>query len=51
MINAFLLINFALVFLSWKWSKEAFETGNKFGGWFNLFASALNASAVAVIFF
>lgn len=39
----FYLLNLACVFLSWKWAMEAFNVGNKFGGYFNLFASALNA--------
>lgn len=50
MIQTFALINFTFIFLSWKWSKEAFQKGNTFGGWFNLFASALNAATVASIF-
>ena len=39
----FYLLNLACVFLSWKWASEAFNNGNKFGGYFNLSASALNA--------
>ncbi len=50
-MGAFAVINLVFVFLSWKWSKEAFEAGNNFGGWINLFASALNAAAVASIVF
>lgn len=39
----FYLLNLACVFLSWKWAGEAFNNGNKWGGYLNLFASALNA--------
>lgn len=39
----FYLLNLACVFLSWKWANDAFEAGNKLGGYMNLFASALNA--------
>lgn len=44
--NWFYLINLACIFLSWHWAKEAFANGNKIGGWFNVFASALNAAIV-----
>lgn len=47
----FALINLALVFLTWKWSKEAFAIGNNFGGWVNLVASAVNAAAFASVVF
>ena len=40
------LINVVCVFVSWKWATVAFKEGNQFGGWFNLFASALNAAIV-----
>ena len=40
------LLNFACIFLSWKWAMESFEVGNKFGGYLNLFASALNAVVI-----
>lgn len=43
--------NLVFVFLSWKWATEAFEIGNKWGGYFNLFASALNAAIIVHYFF
>lgn len=49
MIGVFAVINLIFVFLSWKWSKEAFSVGNNFGGWINLVASAVNAAAFANI--
>lgn len=42
----FYLLNLACVFLSWKWAMEAFSVNNKFGGYANLFASALNAAII-----
>lgn len=44
------LINFLLIFVSCKWAMDAFKQGNKFGGYFNIFASALNAAIVATHF-
>ncbi len=44
-------LNVIFIFLSWKWSKEAFAIGNNFGGWINLVASAINAAVVANIIF
>ena len=41
------LINAGFAFFSWVWAMEAFEKGNNVGGYANLFASALNAAAVA----
>jgi hypothetical protein len=40
------LINLACVFLSWKWATVAFNNDNKWGGYLNLFASALNAAII-----
>lgn len=45
------LINVVFVYLSWKWATEAFEKGNDTAGWLNIFASAINAAAVASHFF
>jgi hypothetical protein len=50
-MGVFAVINLIFMFLSWKWSMEAFEKGYNFGGWVNLFASALNAAVVASIIF
>jgi hypothetical protein len=43
------LVNLLLAVLSWKWANEAFQNGNTGAGWFNVFASALNAAAFASV--
>lgn len=50
-MNWFAVVNFIFVFLSWKWANEAFSRGHNIAGWINIFASALNAAAVASILF
>lgn len=45
------ILNLFFVFLSGYWSREAFREGNKFGGWFNLVASAMNMAAVLSVVF
>lgn len=44
------LLNLVLAFMNWKWSKESFQEGHNFSGWFNLFASAFNVAIFAHIF-
>jgi hypothetical protein len=46
-MEAFFLINLVLVFVSWHWATRAFENGANVAGWFNIFASALNAAVIA----
>ncbi len=46
----FSLVNLVLAYMNWKWSSESFQEGHKFSGWFNLFASALNAAVFVHIF-
>jgi hypothetical protein len=46
MWDALYLINVLCVFVSWKIATTCFNNGNKFGGWLNVFASALNAAIV-----
>lgn len=45
------LINFAFIFVSWHFATVCFNNGNRFGGWLNVFASALNAAIVVSHFF
>ena len=47
----FALINLYFVFFSWRWANESFKNGNNGAGWFNIFASALNAAAAASVIF
>ena len=46
-MGLFALINLMLAVLSWKWATDAFNNGHNGLGWFNIFASALNAAAFA----
>lgn len=45
-MNLWLLINTFLVWFCWQAATEAFEEGNTKLGYFNLFASSLNAVIV-----
>lgn len=49
MMNWFTLINVFFAIFSWKWATRSFNEGNNTAGWVNLFASALNAAAVASV--
>jgi hypothetical protein len=40
------LLNLACVFISWNFATRDFNEGNKFGGYANLFASALNGAII-----
>lgn len=44
-----IVLNVLFAWLGWQWAKEAFEEGRNGWGWFNLFASAANAAAVAAV--
>jgi hypothetical protein len=50
-MNWLAIINLVFVYLSWKWASEAFDNGNNVFGWFQIFASALNAAALASVIF
>ena len=41
------LLNVFCVWFSWRIAMNSFKADNKFGGYANLFASALNAAIVA----
>lgn len=47
----FAIFNLILAILSWKWAVQSFNNGANGAGWFNIFASALNAAAFANIVF
>jgi hypothetical protein len=46
-----LIVNTAFAIISAYWAKQAFENGEKYWGYFNLSASAINAAAVLVTIF
>jgi len=46
MPDALYLINVLCIVVSWKFATMCFKSGNKTGGYFNLFASAFNAVVV-----
>lgn len=50
-MNWFVIFNLFFAVMSWKWANESFSRGDNGLGWFNIFASALNAAAVASIIF
>ena len=43
----FFIVNLVLAAFCWHWATQAFENGANGAGWFNIFASAMNAAAFA----
>ena len=50
-MNLLIIFNLVFAYLSWKWAMESFNNGHNTAGWFNIFASALNAAVFASIVF
>jgi len=47
-MTAWNMVNLMFVFVNGYFAVQCFQYGNKFWGWFNVFASAMNAAAIAV---
>jgi hypothetical protein len=47
-MSAMNIVNFLFVFVSGYFAVQCFQDGNKFWGWFNVFASATNAAAIGL---
>jgi hypothetical protein len=45
-MTALVFVNLLFVFVSGYFAVQCFQEGNKFWGWFNVFASAMNAASV-----